>query len=125
MSNSKQVKMSLDYRYNFEADIIGFFNSPFQMGSNQQASQKGMTAYGLGRQIINWAAHHFLVKISLFQKLIIKKAFRHNQASVSSKLARSFSNDFFTLPRAKAAMAVIFSNARLQYRRDRTRSKSR
>jgi len=45
--------MSLDYRYNFEADIIGFFNSPFQMGSNQQASQKGMTAYGLGRQIIN------------------------------------------------------------------------
>jgi len=24
-----------------------------QMGSNQQASQKGMTAYGLGRQIIS------------------------------------------------------------------------
>ena len=29
----------------------------FQMGSNQQASQKGMTAYGLGRQIISQSQH--------------------------------------------------------------------
>ena len=49
------VKQGSENKREFSEDTLkaGKAVIGLQMGSNRQASQKGMTAYGTGRQIIN------------------------------------------------------------------------